>query len=222
MTPGSSPAWLPARVTRPPHTARTNRRPRHGGRFKGAALHRPPPPHPPAGAVRGPGAPRGPPACRPLPRKRPHRGGSGGRPGKFVGLGAGPGGGVGGGAGTAASGERRPSGSAYLRGSRGQGGGGSAGAGGLRARAAANPPAAHGWRGALGARFMTRVSRDLLVNISTPPTKWGLCSSRKGRGGPQIFFEGCSNEPRKFYTRWERGIARSRKIYKVTYNSFLE
>lgn len=108
MTPGSSPAWLPARVTRPPHTARTNRRPRHGGRFKGAALHRPPP-HPPAGAVRGPGAPRGPPACRPLPRKRPHRGGSGGRPGKFVGLGAGPGGGWGG------SRDRRLRGAASLR-----------------------------------------------------------------------------------------------------------
>lgn len=34
---GSGPAWLPARVTPPPHTAPTNRRPRHGGRFKGAA-----------------------------------------------------------------------------------------------------------------------------------------------------------------------------------------
>lgn len=221
MTPGSSPAWLPARVTRPPHTARTNRRPRHGGRFKGAALHRPPPPTPPPARSGGPGRRGVPPPAAPFLASARTAEAREGAPGSLSGWERGRGGG-GGGAGTAASGERRPSGSAYLRGSRGQGGGGSAGAGGLRARAAANPPAAHGWRGALGARFMTRVSRDLLVNISTPPTKWGPCSSRKGRGGPQIFFEGCSNEPRKFYTRWERGIARSRKIYKVTYNSFLE
>lgn len=37
MTPGGGPAWLPARLTPPPHAARSGRRPRHGGRVKGAA-----------------------------------------------------------------------------------------------------------------------------------------------------------------------------------------
>lgn len=53
------------------------------------------------------------------------------------------------------------------------------------------------------------------MDISTPPTKRDVRGNGK-ETNPQLVVEGCSTEPKKFYTREEIGVARSRKIDKVT------